>query len=249
MPNTYSNSIMITLTDVSKVFSIPHERKRTLFHWLRSFGGRRYEFEPLYALRNINLRVREGEFLGVIGKNGSGKSTLLKVISKVYVPTKGSVFLRGDVFPLLELGTGFQLEFSCKDNIYLYGAILGFTRRQLSDRLKNIIEFAELERFVDAKLGTFSMGMILRLAFSIAIQSDAPIFLVDEGLAVGDRVFWSKCEEEFRKFKSNGRTVVFVSHDMTAIQKFCDRVLIMKDGEIHREGESKEMVDIYLNGK
>ncbi len=239
---------MIELQNVSKVFSIPHEKKKTLFHRLTSFVGKKYEFEQLYALRDINLRIHEGEFLGVIGKNGSGKSTLLKVISKIYLPTKGSIFVRGEIFPLLELGIGFQPEFSCKENVYLYGAILGFTRRQLSGRLKNIIEFAELERFIDAKLGTLSTGMILRLAFSVAIQSEAPIFLVDEGLAVGDRTFWLKCEEEFRKFKANGRTVVFVSHDMNAIQKFCDRVIVMNDGQIVRGGLPDEMIEFYVNG-
>lgn len=234
---------------MSKLFSVPHERKRTLFDWFTSFAGKPFDFEKLYALRNINLEVQRGEFLGVIGKNGSGKSTLLKVISRIYLPTEGEVVVGSEVFPLLDLAIGFQPEFTCTENIYLYGATLGFTRKQLSDRLRSIIEFAELERFVDAKLRTFSTGMILRLAFAIAIQSDAPIFLVDEGLAVGDWTFWLKCEEEFREFKANGRTVVFVSHDLNAVQKFCDRVVIMDEGTIFRVGNPAEMIEHYASSE
>ena len=238
---------MIQLDNVSKVFSLPHERKSTLFHWLTSLGAKSFEFELLYALKNIDLQVRDGEFLGVIGKNGSGKSTLLKVISRVYRPTTGVVRVRGEIFPLLELGVGFQPEFSCKENVYLYGTVLGFTRKQLNGLLPAIIEFAELERFIDAKLGTLSTGMLLRLAFAIAMQSEASIFLVDEGLAVGDRDFWQKCEEQFIKFKTEGKTVVFVSHDMGLVHKFCDRVVVIQDGRIVNRGESKQMIDYYLN--
>jgi ABC-type polysaccharide/polyol phosphate transport system ATPase subunit len=240
---------VIHLQNVSKVFAIPHERKRTLFHWVSSVMGKQYDYEPLNALNNVNLEVREGEFVGVIGRNGSGKSTLLKVISRIYPPTSGVVTVRGDIFPLLELGVGFQPEFSCKDNIFLYGAMLGFTRKDLAARLDGIVAFAELERFVDAKLGTLSSGMVLRLAFSIAIQSDASIFLVDEGLAVGDASFWQKCESQFMKFKAEGKTVVLVSHDLSAIQKFSQRVVVMEGGAIVREGLPSEMVDFYLNIK
>ena len=238
---------MIVLEDVSKVFSIPHERKRTLYHWLSSFGGRKFEYEPLYALRNVNLHVKDGEFLGVIGKNGSGKSSLLKVISRIYRPTSGRVSVRGELFPMLDLGVGFQPEFSCKDNVYLYGTILGFSRKEITRRLDGIIAFAELERFVDAKLGTLSMGMMLRLAFAIAIQSEASIFLVDEVLAIGDNVFWLRCEEEFRNFKNSGKTVVFVSHDLSLVQRFCDRVLVLTNGRIANEGSAAEMVEFYVN--
>ena len=236
---------MIQLENISKVFALPHERKRTLFHWLGSIMGKQYDYEPLNALRNINLHVRDGEFLGVIGKNGSGKSTLLKIISRIYPPTTGSVKVRGDIFPLLELGVGFQHEFSVKENVFLYGAMLGFTRRDLYRRFESIIAFAELERFVDAKLGTLSSGMMLRLAFSIAIQSDASIFLVDEGLAVGDRAFWQKCEEQFVRFKREGKTVVLVSHDLSAVQRFSDRVVVLDRGEIVKEGAPTAMVQLY----
>jgi ABC-type polysaccharide/polyol phosphate transport system ATPase subunit len=240
---------VIQLENISKVFAIPHERKPTLFHWLTSVMGKNYDYEPLHALRNINLHVHDGEFLGVIGKNGSGKSTLLRVISRIYPPTTGTVRVRGDIFPLLELGVGFQPEFAVKENVFLYGAMLGFTRRALSQRFENIMAFAELERFVDAKLGTLSSGMMLRLAFSIAVQSEASIFLVDEGLAVGDRSFWQKCEEQFFRFKDEGKTIVLVSHDLSAIEKFSDRVVVLEKGEIVKEGGPAEMVQFYADGE
>ena len=246
MPNIYRPHV-IQLENVTKVFAIPHERKKTLFHWLTSMMGRHYDYEPLYALQGINLHVKEGEFLGIIGKNGSGKSTLLKVISNIYPPTEGSVLVNGDVFPMLDLGVGFQPEFSVKENIYLYGIMLGFTRKELNDRLRSIIEYSELERFADAKLGTLSMGMMLRLGFSIAIQSDASIFLVDEVLAVGDKDFWQRCEEQFKKFRAHGKTVIFVSHDLYQVQRFCDRVVVLTDGRIANEGAPEKMVEFYTN--
>ena len=236
---------MIQLDNVTKVFSLPHEKKKTLFHWLTSMMGRHYDYEPLYALQGINLEIKEGEFVGIIGKNGSGKSTLLRVISNIYPPTEGTVHVNGDVYPMLDLGVGFQPEFSVKENIFLYGTMLGFTRKQLTARYDDIIRYAGLERFVDAKLSTLSMGMMLRLGFSIAIQSDASIFLVDEVLSVGDKDFMERCEEQFRKFKEEGKTIVFVSHDLSLIQKFCDRVVVIDEGKQVNEGEAYKMVQFY----
>jgi ABC-type polysaccharide/polyol phosphate transport system ATPase subunit len=237
----------VELNNISKLFSIPHERKRTLFHWLSSLGKGKYDFEPFYALKDVSLSVEEGEFLGVIGRNGSGKSTLLKIISRIYRPTTGKVNVKGNIFPLLELGVGFQPEFSCKENIFFYGSTLGFTRKQLRSRLDAIISFAELERFVDAKLMTLSSGMIMRLAFSIAVQSDAPIFLVDEGLAVGDRAFWGKCEAKFTEYKAHGKTIIYVSHDLSSVQKFCRRVLVLEQGQLYAEGSPEEMISLYTS--
>jgi lipopolysaccharide transport system ATP-binding protein len=239
---------VIQLENVSKVFALPHERKRTLFHWVTSVFGKQYDYEPLYALKDINLQVREGEFLGVIGKNGSGKSTLLKVISRIYPPSQGSVTVSGEIFPMLELGVGFQPEFSVKENIYLYGTMLGFTRKELNGRLKGIVEYAGLERFIDAKLKTLSMGMMLRLGFSIAIQSNASIFLVDEVLAVGDKDFQERCEEQFRRLKKEGKTIVFVSHDLSSVQRFCDRAIILKDGVLVNTGSPGQMIEFYTQG-
>ena len=233
---------MIQLDNVTKVFALPHERKKTLFHWLTSMMGRHYDYEPLYALHGINLHIKDGEFVGIIGKNGSGKSTLLKVISNIYPPTEGTVRVSGDVYPMLDLGVGFQPEFSVKENIYLYGTMLGFTRKELRARYDSIVDYSDLGRFVDAKLGTLSMGMMLRLGFAIAVQSEASIFLVDEVLAVGDKDFWQRCEEQFKRFKAEGRTVLFVSHDLYQVQRFCDRVIVVGDGRILNEGAADRMV-------
>lgn len=238
----------IELENISKLFAIPHERKRTLFHWLSSLGKGKFDFEPFYALNDVTLAVEEGEFVGIIGRNGSGKSTLLKIVSRIYQPTKGKVTVRGSIFPLLELGVGFQPEFSCRENIFFYGSTLGFTRKQLSRRLDEIIAYAELDRFVDAKLMTLSSGMMMRLAFSIAVQSDASIFLVDEGLAVGDRSFWGKCEAKFIEFKQQGKTIVYVSHDLSSVQKFCQRVIVLEQGQVRADGSPEQMIELYTSG-
>ncbi len=236
---------MIILENVTKIFKLPHERKRTLFHQLVSIVKKRYDFESLYALRDISLSVDEGEFLGIIGRNGSGKSTLLKIISRIYRPSSGKIFVNGTIFPMLELGIGFQPEFSCRENIFLQGVVLGFTRKEIAKRFDEIIAFAELERFVDAKLSTFSFGMEARLGFSIAVQSDASIILVDEAFAVGDQMFLAKCEQKFIQFKFEGKTVILVSHDLEAIEQFCTRVIVLQDGQIVNEGNPQEIISWY----
>lgn len=236
---------MIVLDNVSKIFKLPHMRKRTLFHRLVSIVKKQYDYEPLFALRDISLSVRDGEFLGVIGRNGSGKSTLLKIISKIYRPTNGTVRVEGRIFPMLELGIGFQPEFSCRENVFLQGVVLGFTRKEIAKRFDEIVAFADLERFMDAKLGTLSSGMLVRLGFSIAVQSDASIFLVDEAFAVGDQMFWTKCEQKFRQFKSEGKTVILVSHDLQAVEQFCNRVIVLENGQIVNEGNPQEMISWY----
>ena len=236
---------MIVLENISKVFKIPHERTKTLFHKIISISKRGYTYEELYALKDISLHVEPGEFVGVIGKNGSGKSTLLRIIAGVYKPTSGAIMVNEDISPLLELGLGFDNSFSCRDNIFVYGAILGFSRSQMTKRIDEILAFAELERFADAKLETLSSGMRVRLAFAIAIQSVAPVILVDEVLAVGDKVFSEKCRNVFRKLKSEGRTIILVSHDMNAVKEFCNRVIVMNDGQIMEQGKPAEMVTFY----
>ena len=236
---------MIRVENLSKVFRIPHERKTTLFHNIISLATRRYEYEEFYALQNMSFEIREGEFIGIIGRNGSGKSTLLKIISKIYEPTSGNVNVLAEVFPLLELGVGFQPDFTVRDNIYLYGSLIGFSRREMKGKLDEIVEFAELTRFVDAKLQKLSTGMQVRLGFSIAIQSNAPIMIVDEVLAVGDLVFAEKCRNIFWKFKREGRTIVFVSHDLDSVQQYCDRVLLLDHGGLIDQGEPSRMINMY----
>ena len=235
---------MIHFEQVNKVFRLPHERKITLRQRFVSIFQKN-TYERFYALRDINFIVKQGEFLGVIGKNGSGKSTLLKLIAKVLEPTSGRVITKADVAPFLELGVGFQGDLTVKDNIFLYGALLGMNRKQITGKYGWIIEFSGLDRFVDAKLKNLSSGMQVRLAFSITVSIESPILLVDEVLAVGDIDFQKKCYDVFEKFKQTGKTIVFVSHDLNAVEKFCDRVILLENGLIKRQGIPCHILDIY----
>lgn len=232
---------MITIQNLTKSFKIPHQVTRTLFHKLTSSLYLSYEYEEFFALKNVSLGVKKGEFLGIMGRNGSGKTTLLRVIAGVYRPTSGMCRVEADVAPLLELGLGFQPRLTCRDNIFIYGALLGFTRREIESRYTDILQFAELTNFADMPLDHLSSGMKVRLAFSIAKQSPAPIFLVDEVLAVGDALFQEKCKEVFRTFKRQGRTVLFVSHDLDAVKEFCDNVVIIQEGKVVHEGPSNDL--------
>ncbi len=235
---------MITLNRVNKVFRLPHDRKMTL---RQRFVGllQKNAYEELYALRDINLKVNEGEFLGIIGKNGSGKSTLLKLIAKVLEPTSGSISVKANVAPFLELGVGFQWDLTVKDNVFFYGALLGMSRKEIADKYDEIIDFSGLERFVDAKLKNLSSGMQVRLGFSITVGIDSPILLVDEVLAVGDIDFQQKCYDAFTSFKKNGRTIVFVSHDLNAVEKFCDRAVLLQEGSVSAEGHPNDVLTVY----
>ncbi|MBS3145164.1 ABC transporter ATP-binding protein [Candidatus Woesearchaeota archaeon] len=215
----------IILENVSKTFKIPHDYKAGIKSYLLGFFNLTHCYERFHALKNINLRVRQGEFLGIIGPNGSGKSTLLKIIANVIQPTTGRVLVHGKISPFLELGVGFQGELTVKENVYLYGVLLGIQQKEIARRFDSIIHFAELERFIDTKLKNLSSGMLARLGFSIAIQVDADILLVDEVLAVGDEAFQEKCYSIFRKFKREGKTILLVSHDKSLIRKFADRTI------------------------
>ncbi|HUN65249.1 MAG TPA: ABC transporter ATP-binding protein [Bacteroidota bacterium] len=236
---------MIRVRNLSKVFKLPHARKKTLFHNIVSLASERYEYEELYALRDISFDVGDGEFVGVIGRNGSGKSTLLRILARIYQPTSGSVEIRDEIYPLLELGVGFQMDFTVRDNIYLYGSLLGRSRKEMDRHFPAIMEFSELERFADARLEKLSTGMQMRLGFAIAIQSTAPIMLVDEVLAVGDSVFSEKCRRVFWNFKQTGKTILLVSHDMGTIREYCNRVLLMDGGRLIGEGQPDAMIGLY----
>jgi len=236
---------MIQVRNLSKVFRIPHAESATIYHNLLSIARGRYKYEDFYALKNVSFSVAEGEFVGIVGRNGSGKSTLLKIISSVYAPSSGTVAVRDEVFPMLELGVGFQRDFSVRDNIYLYSSLLGFSRKEMRLQLDYILDFAELTRFADAKFEKLSTGMQTRLGFAIAAQSTSRIVLVDEVLAVGDKPFKDKCRAVFKRFQDEGRTMVLVSHDTGAIQEYCDRVLVLNQGELIGEGPPREMVNLY----
>jgi len=237
---------MITLEKVNKIFRLPHDRKTTL---RQRFVGlfQKHTYEKLYAVRDLTLKVNKGEFLGIIGKNGSGKSTLLKLIANVLQPTSGTISVNANVAPFLELGIGFQGDLTVKDNIFLYGALLGMSKNEILGKYDWIIDFAGLERFVDAKLKNLSSGMQVRLGFSITVSVESPILLVDEVLAVGDIDFQQKCYSSFEGFKKNGRTILFVSHDLNAVERFCDRVILLENGRISDIGSSVYVLDKYKN--
>jgi lipopolysaccharide transport system ATP-binding protein len=235
---------MITIEQVNKVFRLPHEKKTKLRQRFVSVLQKN-TYERFYALRDVNLNVKQGEFVGIIGNNGSGKSTLLKIMASVLKPTSGRVSINANVAPFLELGVGFRDDSTVKDNIFLYGALLGMSRKEITDKYDWIINFSGLERFVDTKLKNLSSGMQVRLGFSITVIVESPILLVDEVLAVGDISFMKKCEDSFKNFKKNGRTVVFVSHALGAVEEFCDRAILLKEGSVFAEGHPKDVLNVY----
>ena len=236
---------IVQVRSVSKDFLLPHLRSTTIKgRVLNLFRSERVK-EVQHALRDIDLDIPRGEFLGVVGRNGSGKSTLLKIIASVYVPTRGEVTVRGRVVPFLELGVGFNPELTGRDNVYLNAALLGFSKREVDGMYDDIVAFAELEGFMDQKLKNYSSGMRVRVAFSVATHARADILLVDEVLAVGDAAFQRKCADHFRELKRGDTTIVFVTHDMDAVREFCDRVILIEDNRLVAEGGAAEVTTRY----
>lgn len=234
----------IIVEDVSKAFRIPVGAPSTLKHRiLHPFE--RSEWREFEALHDIELTVGDGEFFGIVGRNGCGKSTLLKVLAGIYRPDSGKVQVRGRLAPLIELGVGFNQELSARDNVYINGTLLGMTARELTRRFDEIVEFAELDGFMDLKLRNFSSGMVVRLAFAIAVLADSDILLADEVLAVGDERFQQKCFEVFRRRREAGQTVVFVTHDMDAMQQFCDRAMLLEHGRAVVTGDPRLVARAY----
>ena len=234
----------VEFKDVHKRYRIYRERYRSLkevvFH--RRFG----EWEDRWALAGINLEVETGATFGIIGPNGAGKSTALKLMSRILVPDQGKVTVQGKVAGLLELGSGFQPEYTGRENIYLNSSLLGLNRRQVAERYDRIVEFSELEDHLDDQLRTYSTGMAMRLGFAVAINVDARILLVDETLAVGDESFQRKCFDWLRHFSESGGTIVLVSHSLGSVKDLCTRVAWIQDGQLHRIGDPDEVVDAYL---
>ena len=232
-----TKDIALSVNKIYKDFLLPHERKNSIKEYVLHFSKPSYEKQ--HALKDISFEVERGEFFGIVGRNGSGKSTLLKIIGSIYQPTKGVVTVNGTLTPFIELGIGFNAELSGRDNVFLNGAILGLTRKEVQKKYDEIVEFAELERFMDQKLKNYSSGMQVRLAFSIAMQAHNDILLIDEVLAVGDERFQRKSIEVFENIKKKrNKTVIFVSHDMQTIQQFCDRTLVIHDSKMKFLGDS-----------
>lgn len=226
--------VALKVEGVYKDFALPHERVHSLKSgFTNALRGRKNKtLERQHALKDINFEVKKGEFFGIVGRNGSGKSTLLKILARIYQPTKGSVTVNGRLVPFIELGVGFNPELTGRENVYLSASLMGFSKKEIDAMYSNIVEFAELENFMDQKLKNYSSGMQVRLAFSIATRAEGDILLVDEVLAVGDADFQRKCFSYFRTLKRNKKTVVFVSHDMSSVQQYCDRAILINDSKL-----------------
>ncbi|PWB56953.1 MAG: ABC transporter ATP-binding protein [Candidatus Methanoperedenaceae archaeon] len=237
----------IIVRNVSKRFHIPHEKKTKFFeHVAGIIKGKSSGYEEFSALKNISFKVKKGEKLGLVGENGSGKSTLLKILSGVLQSDNGgSVKVFGKIAPFLELGVGFQPELTAEENVRLYGAVMGMSKKEIEDRFDGIFEFAELSRFKQMKLKNFSSGMYMRLAFATATATDPDILLIDEVLAVGDEAFQKKCFDKMNEFKMSGKTIVLVSHDLETIKRFCDRAILLEHGKIVSMGNSERVIDDY----
>lgn len=237
------NDIAIKVTDLEKVYKLydkPSDRLKEALHI-----GRGKHHTEHRALKGVNMTIRQGECVGIIGTNGSGKSTILKIITGVLSPTAGEVEVNGRISALLELGAGFNMEYNGIENIYLNGTMIGFSKKEIDQKLDEILAFADIGDYVYQPAKTYSSGMFVRLAFAVAINIDPEILIVDEALSVGDVFFQAKCYHKFEEFKEMGKTIVFVSHDLSSISKYCDRVVLLNQGVKLGEGAPKQMIDTY----
>lgn len=233
----------IRVQDVTKLYKL-YDKPSDRFK--ESLGlSKKIKYREHYALHNLNFDVQKGECVGIIGTNGAGKSTILKIITGVLNPTSGNVEINGRISALLELGAGFNMEYTGLENIYLNGTMIGFSRSEIDQKLDDILSFADIGDFIHQPVKTYSSGMFVRLAFAVAINIDPEILIVDEALSVGDVFFQAKCYKKFEDFKQQGKTILFVSHDLGSISKYCDRVVLLNKGQKLAEGKPKEMVDMY----
>lgn len=239
-----SSNIAIEVKNVTKKFKVyfdkPNTLKERLVFWKNNKG------ESRIVLENINIDIKKGDTVALIGVNGSGKSTLLKLMTKIIYPTKGEIITRGKLTSLLELGAGFHDDFTGRENIYFNASIFGLTRSEIEEKIDNIIEFSELGEFIDNPVRTYSSGMYMRLAFSVAINVDAEILLIDEILAVGDQHFQDKCFEKLQELKKSGKTIVIVSHSLDSIKKLCDRAIWINNGHVEMDGNTDKVIEEYL---
>lgn len=244
--NVDERPVVLRVDHVAKMFRLPTEQatglKMAFLNWTKGIKG----YTEQHVLRDINFEVRQGDFFGIVGRNGSGKSTLLKIISQIYTPEHGSVTVKGKLVPFIELGVGFNPELTGRENVYLNGALLGFTRAEIDAMYDDIVEFAELEDFMDQKLKNYSSGMQVRLAFSVAIKAQGDILVLDEVLAVGDEAFQRKCDNFFAEIKKDPtKTVILVTHSMDSVKKYCNKAILIQDGEIIASGDKNDVADRY----
>ena len=243
--NMKKTKYAIEVRALSKSFKLPTDKswglKQAILNRIKGIKG----YVKQDVLKNISFNVKKGEFLGIVGRNGSGKSTLLKILSEIYVPDKGKIKINGTLVPFIELGVGFNPELTGRENVYLNGAMLGFSNAEMDEMYEDIVEFAELSPFMHQKLKNYSSGMQVRLAFSIAIRARGDILILDEVLAVGDAAFQEKCNEYFRNLKGE-QTVIIVTHDMENVRRFCDRAILLENGKIIEDGKPNKVADAYL---
>lgn len=236
--------VAIRVKDVKKVYKLYNKPSDRLKEAVGLYGKKK-KYKEKYALDGVDLTVYQGESVGIIGTNGSGKSTILKIITGVVNPTAGEVEVNGRISALLELGAGFNMEYNGIENIYLNGTMIGFSEKEIDEKLQDILDFADIGDYVYQPCKTYSSGMFVRLAFAVAINIEPEILIVDEALSVGDVFFQAKCYHKFEEFKAQGKTIVFVSHDLSSISKYCDRVILLNQGKKLGEGEPKAMIDAY----
>lgn len=240
-----SSDVALRVEHVSKSFHLPTEQangiKQAFVNRVKGIKG----YTEQQVLKDISFTVEKGDFFGIVGRNGSGKSTLLKLISQIYTPNQGKITVNGKLVPFIELGVGFNPELTGRENIYLNGALLGFSHEEMSAMYEDIVKFAELEDFMDQKLKNYSSGMQVRLAFSIAIKADADILVLDEVLAVGDEAFQRKCYQYFAELKRNKKTVILVTHDMDSVRRFCNRAILIDSGKIAEIGDPAKVAQKY----
>ncbi|MBQ6461077.1 ABC transporter ATP-binding protein [Candidatus Saccharibacteria bacterium] len=240
------SDIAIQVKNLHKSFNLPTEQsfglKQAFFNRLRGIKG----YKEQKVLKGLNFEIKKGEFIGIVGRNGSGKSTLLKILAGIYYPQKGEIVINGNLVPFIELGVGFNPELTGRENVYMNGALLGFSNEEMDKMYNDIWEFAELKDFQDQKLKNYSSGMQVRLAFSIAIRARGDILLLDEVLAVGDAAFQQKCNNYFAELKDKNQTVILVTHSMDNVRKFCTRAILIDNGKIIQDGNPKSVANAYL---
>jgi len=245
MAEKHTNQAAIRVEGLHKDFILPHERHTGIKQYLINIFKQKKGYEHQKVLKDLTFEVKKGDFFGIVGRNGSGKSTLLKLLAGIYTPGKGLIQVDGTLIPFIELGVGFNPELTGRENIFLNGALLGFSRKEMDAKYDSIVEFSELERFMDQKLKNYSSGMQVRLAFSIAIRAKGDILLLDEVLAVGDAAFQQKCFDYFEQLKKDKKTVILVTHDMGAVERFCNKALLINKGRIEAVGSSQMIANKY----
>ena len=239
------NDTIISVQNVSMVFNMATEKLESLKEYFLKLAKRQLMMQEFYALRDISLDIKRGESIALIGTNGSGKSTLLKIIAGVMSPTYGSVNVHGTIAPLIELGAGFDIELTARENVFLNGAVLGYDRKFMQEHFDNIIDFAELWDFVDVPVKNYSSGMVARLGFAIATEVRADVLIVDEVLAVGDFRFQEKCHRRMEEMMANGTTLLFVSHSTNQVRQLCKKAVWIRKGRVEMLGEANEVCDAY----